>query len=117
MVTPLFLAELKAGLCTTTVEVWLFRYWEARRFISEAGPTTYVASHHRLTSTTTLQVRRNPNRRGSTEETLQKAWVTCLRSDPTNMIRKVGDYKQHRWPATPMPPYEKIFFFVLSELT
>ncbi|WZZ33878.1 hypothetical protein YC2023_017279 [Brassica napus] len=83
-----FLAELKAGLYTTTVEVWLFRYWEARRFISEAGPTTYVASHHRLTSTTTLQVRRNPNRRGSTEETLQKAWVTCLISDSTNMIRK-----------------------------
>ncbi|CAF2074531.1 unnamed protein product, partial [Brassica napus] len=105
-----FLAELKAGLCTTNVEVWLFRYWEARWFISEAGSTTYVASPHRLTSTTTLQVRRNPNRRGSTEETLQKAWVTCLRSDPTNMIRKVGDYKQHRWPATPMPPYENIFF-------
>ncbi|CAF2144532.1 unnamed protein product, partial [Brassica napus] len=91
-----FLAELKAGLCTTTVEVWLLRYWEARRFVSEAGPITYIASHHRLTSTTTLQVRRNPNHRGSTEETLQKAWVTRLRSDPTNMIRKVGDYKQHR---------------------
>ncbi|CAN6916983.1 unnamed protein product, partial [Brassica oleracea var. botrytis] len=91
-----FLAELKAGLCTTNVEVWLFRYWEARRFISETGPTTCVASPHRLTSITMLQVRRNPNRRGFTEETLQKAWVTCLRSDPTNMIRKVGDYKQHR---------------------
>ncbi|CAG7895833.1 unnamed protein product, partial [Brassica rapa] len=90
------LAELKAGLCTTTVEVWLLRYWEARRFVSEAGPITYVASHHRLTSTTPLQVRRNPNHRGSTEETLQKAWVTRLRSDPTNLIRKVGDYKQHR---------------------
>ncbi|CAF1913400.1 unnamed protein product, partial [Brassica napus] len=56
-----FLAELKTGLCTITVEVWLFRYWEARRFISEADPTTYGASHHRLTSITTLQVRRNPN--------------------------------------------------------